>query len=252
MYSNLSALMRRLESAQARQNDAFNRASQGASRPLGGGFAHFRGDGHPLNQALGLLDPISEAELEVIEAFLGAPTVLELSPGADPDLWPLLAKRSYRLQQFQQQLARPVNDVPPLSTGAELRPARSEEYDLHAKLLGAGFSERDDWRTYDPPFALAPEAPHCLRLLAFVDGEPAGGAVLGWVDGVALFSGDAVLPRFRGRGLQKAMIRARLHEAARLGCDLATASTLPATPSQQAYEACGFRVMYPKVEMAKG
>lgn len=66
-----------------------------------------------------------------------------------------------------------------------------------------------------------------------------------------MLGGDAVLPRFRGRGLQKALIRARLWDAVAAGCDLATASTLPSTPSQRAYEACGFRVAYPKVEMAR-
>jgi GNAT superfamily N-acetyltransferase len=76
--------------------------------------------------------------------------------------------------------------------------------------------------------------------------------MLGLVDGVALLSGTGVLPRFRGRGLQKALIGARLNRARELGCDIACASTAPGTASQRSYEACGFRVAYPKVEMAKG
>lgn len=75
--------------------------------------------------------------------------------------------------------------------------------------------------------------------------------MLGIVDGVALLSGDAVLPRFRGRSLQKALISARLAFARGRGCDLACASTAPGTASQRSFEACGFRVVYPKVEMAK-
>jgi GNAT superfamily N-acetyltransferase len=251
MSFDLNALIHRLESAQARQNDAFNRASGGDSRPIGGGFAHFRGEAHPLNQALGLLGPVSEPELAEIEAFLGAPTVLELSPGADSTLWPLLARRGYRLHQFQQQLSRALEGLAPCASPFEIRPIRAEESDLQARVVGAGFFERNDWEGFDTTFTVPFGVPGSLRYVAFVEGEPAGGATLGWVEGVAMLSGDAVLPRFRGRGLQKAMIHARLHEARRQGCDVACASTLPSTPSQRAYEACGFRVRYPKVEMAK-
>ena len=93
MAYDLPSLARRLERAQALQNERFNQAAGGRSLAVGGGFAHFRGEGHPLNQALGLIGPVAEPELEAVEAFLGAPTVLELSPGADPSLWILLARR---------------------------------------------------------------------------------------------------------------------------------------------------------------
>src|SRR5690348_2097172 len=111
MSFDLNALIHRLERAQARQNDRFNLAAGGRSLAVGGGFAHFRGDGHPLNQALGLVDPILEPDLEGVEAFLGSPTVLELSPGADAGLWPLLAARGYRVHQFQQQWVRDLEDL---------------------------------------------------------------------------------------------------------------------------------------------
>ena len=251
MSFDLNALIHRLESAQARQNDRFTLASGGRSLALGGGFAHFHGPGHPLNQALGLLKPLSASDLEGVEAFLGRPTVLELTPGADAGLWPLLASRGYRLHQFQQQLVRRLDPLEDGDPAFEIRPVRPGESALQAKVVGAGFFEREDWQAFDPPFTTPEGVEDCLRYLASVDGEPAGGATLGWQDGVAMLSGDAVLPRFRGRGLQKALIRVRLREAARLGCGLATASTLPSSPSQRAYEACGFRVAYPKIEMAR-
>jgi GNAT superfamily N-acetyltransferase len=61
-----------------------------------------------------------------------------------------------------------------------------------------------------------------------------------------------VIPRFRGQGLQKGLIRARLAFARDRDCDLACASTAPGTASQRSYEACGFHAAYPKVEMARG
>ena len=251
MPFDLNTLIHRLESAQARQNDRFNLASGGQSLPVGGGFAHFRGAGHPLNQALALVKPISGEDLASVEAFLGDPVVLELSPSADGGLWPLLAARGYRVHQFQQQLTHDLGKVETPDPAFEIRPLRSGESDLQSRVVGAGFFERDDWQGFDPPFTTPEGVEDCLRYLAFVDGEPAGGATLGWNDGVAMLGGDAVLPRFRGRGLQKALIRVRLLAAKEHGCDIATASTLPSTPSQRAYEACGFRVAYPKLEMTR-
>jgi len=252
MSHDFLSLARRLEHAQALQNERFNQASGGRSLPVGGGFAHFRGEAHPLNQALGLVDPVTEAELAAVEAFLGAPTVLELSPAADPSLWPLLAGRGYRLQQFQQLWVRSLASVEVAVPSARIRIADVGEADLYNQVVCAGFMERDDWRELDPPFKVSLEVPEAWGLLAFVDDEPAGGGMLGIVDGVALLSGDGVIPRFRGRGLQRALIQARLSFAAARGCDLACASTAPGTPSQRSYEASGFHAAYPKVEMARG
>lgn len=251
MSYDLPNLARRLEGAQARQNERFNQAAGGRSLPMGGGFAHVRGPGHPLNQALGLIDPITEADLDAIESFLGRPTVLELSPGADPGLWPLLARRGYRLQQFQQLWIRSLAEVEEAPPPSEVRRAKLEEAGSYNRIVAAGFMDRDDWRGLVPPFEVSLAVPDAWGFLAFVDGEPAGGGMLGIVDGVALLSGDAVIPAFRGRGLQKVLIRARLAFAQGRGCDLACASTAPGTASQRSYEACGFRVGYPKVEMAR-
>ncbi|HET6330789.1 MAG TPA: GNAT family N-acetyltransferase [Holophagaceae bacterium] len=251
MSFDLNALIHRLERAQARQNDRFNLAAGGRSLSVGGGFAHFRGAGHPLNQALGLVEPISETAIEEVEVFLGNPSVLELSPGASEALWPLLAARGYRVHQFQQQLTHDLERIEDPDPAFEIRPIRTGESDLQSRVVGAGFFERDEWQEFDPPFTTPDGVADSLRYLAFIEGEPAGGATLGWNDGVAMLGGDAVLPRFRGRGLQKALIRVRLLAAKERGCDIATASTLPSTPSQRAYEACGFRVAYPKVEMAR-
>ena len=252
MSHDLQALARRLERAQALQNDRFNQAAGGRSLPVGGGFAHWRGVGHPMNQVLGLTEAITDAELVGVESFLGVPTVLELSPGADPTLWPLLAQRGYRLHQFQQLWSRPLADLPVSFPAVGIRIADPHEAELYNRVVCAGFMDRNDWDTFEPPFQTSLEFSGAWGFLAHVEGEPAGGGMLGIVDGVAMLSGDGVLPRFRGRGLQKALIRARLIVAREQGCDVACASTAPGTASQRSYEACGFRVAYPKVEMARG
>jgi len=252
MSHDFLALARRLERTQALQNERFNQAAGGRSLPVGGGFAHFRGEAHPLNQALGLLEPLSEADLVRVEAFLGSPTVLELSPAADSNLWPLLARRGYRVHQFQQLWVRSLGGVEPPPAFAQIRSAGTGESEMYNKIVCAGFMERDDWRELEPPFQVSLEVQDAWGFLAFVDGEPAGGGMLGIVDGVALLSGTGVIPRFRGRGLQQSLIWARLAFARDRDCDLACASTAPGTASQRSFEACGFRAAYPKVEMARG
>jgi len=252
MTHAFSALVRRLERVQALQNERFNRAAGGRSLPVGGGFAHFRGEGHPLNQALGLLEEVTLADLTAVEAFLGAPTVLELSPGAHPSLWPLLAERGYRVHQLQQLWTRGLGGPEAAPPAAQVRIAERQEEDLYNRIVCAGFLERDDWRELELPFRSSLEVQDAWGFLAFVDGEPAGGGMLGIVDGVALLSGDGVLPRFRGRGLQRVLIQARLAFAQVRGCDVACAGTAPGTASQRSYEACGFRPAYPKLEMARG
>ncbi|MBK8573259.1 MAG: GNAT family N-acetyltransferase [Holophagaceae bacterium] len=252
MSHDFLSLARRLERAQALQNERFNQASGGRSLPVGGGFAHFRGEGHPLNQALGLIEPVTDAELAAVEAFLGVPTVLELSPAADPSLWSLLAERGYRLQQFQQLWVRSSPFAEAVFPSTRVRIAAAAEADVFNQVVCGGFLERDDWRDLDPPFKVSLEVPEAWGFIAFVDDEPAGGGMLGIVDGVALLSGDGVIPSFRGRGLQKALVQSRLSFAADRGCDLACASTAPGTASQRSYEASGFHAAYPKVEMARG
>ena len=246
--TDLPALARRLEGAQARLNERLNAAAGGKSLPVGGGFAHFRGPAHPLNQALGLVDPLDENALMQVEAFLGEPTVLELSPGADAALWPLLAKRGYRVHQFQQLWVRAVEAVTLPGDVREVPVAEAHQYN---RLVSAGFMGVDDWRAFDPPFSMSLEPSGVFGFVVSVNGELAGGGMLGVVEGVAVLAGDSVLPRFRGRRLQQALVYARLRKAHELGCDLACAGTAPSTASQRTYEACGFRAAYPKLELAR-
>jgi GNAT superfamily N-acetyltransferase len=57
--------------------------------------------------------------------------------------------------------------------------------------------------------------------LASVAGEPAGTASYVVADDVAFLMGAVVLPRFRGRGAYRELVRARLLDAATAGCTLA-------------------------------
>lgn len=263
MNLTLAALVRRLEFAQARQSRAFldlTRTRNPEARALRGswGFAHHFGPGHFLNQALalGLGTPCSDRQLDRLEALLGQgghPVVLELTPAADPELAGRLARRGYRIQAFQLVMHRARLDLPTQAPGS-CRIIGSSEEGLWARLVQAGFQETDDLEAVDPAFTLSGfgvGAEGNTLVLAEVRGESAGAGVLGCFGRTAVLSGTSVLPRFRGRGLQRDLILDRLTQARLQGCCEACAAVLPGSASQANLERCGFRVAYPKLELVR-
>lgn len=264
MNPNLTSLCLRLETAQTLQNRAvaeaaarLHPASGARWERLPAATAIFFGPGHMLNQGLSLAleGPLDVEQLDRLEAVLGAPTVVELTAGADPSAAALLAARGYRIQAFQQVWMRDLAPAEAFSLppDAEIRPLRPGEEDLFTRVVFAGFSETDDLAAVDPSaFGASTSTQGTTCFLAFVDGRPAGGGTVAVSGDVAVLSGTAVLPRFRGRGLQGALIRARLAHGLAHGCVLATSATLPGTASQASLLRCGFRVAYPKLELVKG
>ncbi len=265
-HIDLQSLCRRLEFAQASQNKAMAEA-QARLRPdsgarcerigssEGGAFAIFLGPGHMLNQglALGLEGPVKDEELEALEAILGRPTVLELTAGADPGLYPLLLKRGYRLQMFQQVWMRDLDNLPPSSAPeVVVRPIELGEENLFASVVAAGFFERNELNDEGLDIMLpTTQAEGTTCFLAFRGDEPMGAGTVGLFEGVAALSGTSVRPKFRGRGGQRALIQARLAFARERGCTLACSATVPHGHSQFNLQKLGFSVAYPKLEFVR-
>ncbi|MFN3323888.1 MAG: hypothetical protein ACK5AZ_10365 [Bryobacteraceae bacterium] len=83
--------------------------------------------------------------------------------------------------------------------------------------------------------------------LGFIDGAPAGAAGVSVYGGLASFLADSTLPPWRGRGVHRALIRARLRFAAARGYDLAAGSVQPGSISERNYPVAGFRPAYTKL-----
>jgi GNAT superfamily N-acetyltransferase len=94
---------------------------------------------------------------------------------------------------------------------ATFRRVRTEGHDLPAEVVEQAARDLAGWRT----------APAATLYLATVDGEPAATAALSVHGGVGYLADGATLPRFRGRGLQSALIHRRLADATAAGCDVA-------------------------------
>jgi GNAT superfamily N-acetyltransferase len=95
------------------------------------------------------------------------------------------------------------------------------------------------------------EAAGAQRYLALIDGVAVGTSSMRIADGVAHFAGTATSAPYRRRGVQSALIAARLSEAKAAGCDLATVTTGPGTKSQQNLQRRGFDLLYTRALLLK-
>jgi GNAT superfamily N-acetyltransferase len=230
---------------------------------IGGGHMCFSGKDSPIGHAhsLGFAGLVTEELIEEVERFYhsrGVMAQVHYCPFADASLGEVLKKRGYGIQEFNTVLARPIfakedtKEKLSLPPDVTVRAPRPEEAKTLAGVVDRGFGNGQ-------PAGFAwmletwAEMPHNLTLLAEVDGKLAGGA-----SGMILpefklgaFWGAATLPEFRGRGVQSALLAARLAMARDAGCDLAVTFTLPGTTSSRNAERAGFRVAYTKAVLGK-
>jgi MOSC domain-containing protein YiiM/GNAT superfamily N-acetyltransferase len=106
-----------------------------------------------------------------------------------------------------------------------------------AELSGA---VAEAWRALEPHLALRP---HDHRFVAEVDGRPVGTGAIHTHHRVGWLRAGTVLPAFRGRGIQRALIEARIEHARRLGCDVVGASANQGGASAHNMDRTGLRTV---------
>jgi len=260
-------LARRIELAEARSAvEAAGmlrqvRPESGAAvESIAGGFAVYCGANSPITQAvgLGLNGAVSEEEFAKLEAFYKSrkePVRVETCPLAEASLIEQFGKRSYRVTEFSNVMARPIpqNDSvtnwPPPAPGITIERAGREQIDLWTLTVAQGFSENapvpQELFEVMKMFAQTPGA-ECY--LVRMEGKVAGGGTLAVRDGVAGLFGASTLPEFRKRGVQTALLYARLARAAEAGCEIAACIALPGSVSQRNITRQGFQTLYTRVK----
>ena len=127
-----------------------------------------------------------------------------------------------------------------------------DQIDLWTLTVAQGFAEQfpvtQEILEVMKMFALGPSA-ECY--LARLDGKVAGGATLAIREGLAGLFGASTLPAFRNRGVQTALLGARLSRAAAAGCDLAVSLAAPGSTSQRNIVREGFSVLYTRVKFER-
>ena len=257
-------LARRIEAAEARlivaaTEAARRRGAAGLVMPMADGFACFADSGSPMNKVVGLgfggvPDTVALDEVERMMSDNGTPVQVELSNLANPAVAALLTDRGYRLAGFENVLGRTLTAVePPAPAGVEVRTSADDELDAWVEAVVEGFAHPDDAGApshEDFPRDIVErverdmEAAGLTAYLALCDGEIAGGGGLCMTDGIAQLTGAATAPAFRRRGVQSALLSARLRDATKAGCDMAVVTTAPGSTSQKNVQSKGFHLLY--------
>lgn len=175
---------------------------------------------HPFNSALGFSDEMLEAARRVVDWYQAAavPGAFEITPGLPTEqLLALLHARGYRHASFHATLAGRVPPPRPDTPGVEVRRVSSDaDLRLFSEAYHLGWGQTD----FTVPVQPWRDAPGWRLYLALCAGEPAGAAILYLADGEAYLADSAVDPRFRRRGVHRALLDRRCRDAALAGSEL--------------------------------
>jgi GNAT superfamily N-acetyltransferase len=221
-----------------------------------GAFVVFDGPDSPVTQSfgLGVSEELTPAVLDSVERFFrgrGAPVHLEISPFAGISALDLLASRNYRPIEISSVLCRELADSPPpANPDIVIRNTGPEEAALWNQISTRAWVH--DYPEYAEFFqrnsAVVAAREHSVCFLAEYRGEPAAAGALCLHEGVALFAGAGTVPHLRRRGLQNALLEARLRFAFERGCDLAMMVAEIGSRSQRNAERQGFRIVYTRTK----
>lgn len=238
-------------------------------RPLAGGSAARGEPGSWINNAVGagLDGPIDDDELDsVIEWYTskGIEPRLEVCPFVHESLLTALERRGFSARAFENVFFReldgsavgPVHALPPGVRIGRVDPGDAAMVREYGLAVVSGFF---------PPDVAPREAdlevsarslrhPRTCAYAAWVDGKLVGGGAMevgGEGGEVAALFGLSVLPEHRRRGIQGALIAARLNEAARRGARIATIGSRPGVATERNVRRMGFTLAYTKLVMAK-
>jgi hypothetical protein len=261
MLAITDALAQRLEQAEAADGATCVEAewllrphSDAALKSVAGAYVMYAGPLSPLTHVLGLgiYGPVTASDLDEIEEFYrerSAPIIIDLCPHAHASVRELVSSRGYTVSEFTNVMVRDLTEE--VSTfapvGLGVRCAEPLDLEVYSETLARGFFGRE---------LISEEERHLGRVifsmpsgrpyLVDMQGSPVGCGSVSMRRGVASFYGDATLVPFRTRGVQTAVIAARLRTARETGCDVASAGTQPGSVSQRNYQRLGFQVAYTK------
>lgn len=265
-FADLS-LARRLERAEGYACAQFAAArkrlfpdSGSAWTESAGAYLTFDGIEAPTTQSfgLGVFVELTSAVLADAEAFFfdrGSAAMHEICPLAGSAALQLLCERGYRPIEISNVLFRSIEDPgPPPESSTRVRAIGAEDADLWTGVSTRGWThehpELEDFLRQTGKLIVNREGNACF--LAEINGQPGAAAALAIHQGVALFAGAATVPELRRRGLQSALLQARLRYASEIGCDLAMMVAEAGSNSQRNAERQGFHVAYTRIKWRSG
>lgn len=250
----------RIEQAEARALAGIPAAT---THELAEGIAIFVRPGSPFNKLLGggITAPFAHAGLVAAERLFrdcGERLRVELCSLAVPATYEQLANRDYRFIAVEHVLVRALDDrpAPPSPFAIE----RASAADFRAAFLAAAIHEdgtgvvADAFTEATTAAAIddARAAPGFLDYVACDAGTPVGAATMHVSGEIAVLMGSGTVPAHRGRGVQRALLERRLHDAYAAGARLAVVTTGTGTRSQANVMKAGFAVAYARSILLAG
>lgn len=233
----------------------------GEFESLAGGYAVYCGKDNPVTQAvgLGLSGPVSREEFDRLEKFYfcrNEPVRVETCPLADASLMEHYRERGYYVTEFSNVMMRPLCDEsakwPAAPPEIQISKAAPNEIDLWTLTVSQGFAEH---------YPVTQEILDVMKLFALgkgtecyfarIDGQVVGGATLAVRGRIAGLFGASTLIDFRGRGVQTALLHARLRRAEELGCELVMSLARPGSHSQRNITRLGLETIYTRVKFER-
>jgi GNAT superfamily N-acetyltransferase len=236
------------------------------STEIAGGRVSYAGADSPLSRAdaVGLSGPVQPEDLDAIERFLesrGARTTLETCQFSHQSLFDLAGQRGYRVEHTLNLFALPLqpdtrlrNNQTNAKPGIDVFPISKspDDADTWCLTVGRGFASMN---CGDPPymdlFRAIFHAHGTTGYIATIDSKPAGAGALKIAGSVAYLSTASTMPSYRKRGVQAALIMARLAAAVRQGCQIAAILTSPGSDSERNVVRAGFAMAYTRILLSK-
>ncbi|CEL11836.1 hypothetical protein ASPCAL14932 [Aspergillus calidoustus] len=240
---------------------------------IGGGVAAVTKPsfGRKLNHVagFGMDGPVTDKDLGTIQRLyekIGVPPEINLCPFAHPSASEVLKARGYQIcaemnvyaislpdYKTESEDGAAANGSQPSDNASEIiiSHVSPEEHSTFIKLSSAGFQagnpESDLFHTLAATATIRPDT---TLYFARINGQIAGTGGMALLDTplgrVAELYIDSTVPDFRGKGIQSALLKARLAEAKNSGCELAAVTTWPTGTSARNVERAGFRLAYKK------
>jgi GNAT superfamily N-acetyltransferase len=177
----------------------------------------------------------------------------EVSPLADPAIFPLLNQRGYQPCEFTTILYRwiepGVSFAKLRNENIQVRLTTKDEVDLWAETSARGWGEFPELADFMLKFGkVVAQRTDGLSFLAVLEDKPIATGSMSTHEGVALLAGASTIPEGRKQGAQLALLDSRLRYAAEHGCDIATMGALPGSASQRNAERQGFHIAYTRTK----
>jgi GNAT superfamily N-acetyltransferase len=206
--------------------------------------------------SFGMRGSVTSADLKAIEALclgIGLTPELYMCDQADRSAFDLLEQAGYSRGRVLPSYIRRLDDVEGYrgkadeSSRVDVQLLEDKEAFVNASFEGCKSNGRSE--TLLRALAqCAANRPDTTLVAALVDGKIAGTAALAYLDceegKVANLYIDSTLVEFRGLGIQRKLIDARLWEAKQAGCKYVIAQAAAGTPSARNFERAGFALAY--------